>query len=377
MLPTKAALSKLLAVLYDAASDASPWSMFLEELAQKTQSSQAAILLHDLRHQHGGISLQWGIDSAAIQSYGDYFQARDHWLRKAAPLVHTGWSAISQEICSFEQLSRTEFYNDYLKPNSMAHAMWGVMEKSPSRMINVGLYRDLRGPFGTDDLELLRFVTPHIVRAFRLHLLVSELKAQAAGLQHAIDCLTTGLILLGERGRIVYTNHRADQLLAEGDGLKVAHGYLRAERSAEASALDHLISQAEATSNGKGFGSGGALNVSRRTKPPLQVWVSPLGNVSLDSITPTRVIVFVSDRSQASRPASNILSSLFRLTPAEIRVALLLSDGHTPKEISDLIGVSVNTLKTQIRSIYRKTGTSRQSELVRLLANFSVVIPRK
>src|SRR6266550_6336189 len=50
VLPTKAALSKLLAVLYDAAGDTSLWSVFLRELALATNSNQAGILLHDLNH---------------------------------------------------------------------------------------------------------------------------------------------------------------------------------------------------------------------------------------------------------------------------------------------------------------------------------------
>jgi DNA-binding CsgD family transcriptional regulator len=55
------------------------------------------------------------------------------------------------------------------------------------------------------------------------------------------------------------------------------------------------------------------------------------------------------------------------LTPAECRVAILLADGHSPATIAEMVGVSRNTLKTQMSSIYGKTGTSRQAQLVRLL----------
>jgi DNA-binding CsgD family transcriptional regulator len=68
-----------------------------------------------------------------------------------------------------------------------------------------------------------------------------------------------------------------------------------------------------------------------------------------------------------------IFSALFfRLTPAECRVALLLSDGLAPPAIADLIGVSTNKLKTQLSSIYRKTGTSRQGQLVRMLSQLAL-----
>jgi DNA-binding CsgD family transcriptional regulator len=66
------------------------------------------------------------------------------------------------------------------------------------------------------------------------------------------------------------------------------------------------------------------------------------------------------------------LRTLFRLTPAECRVALLLGEGHAPPAIAELIGVSTNTLKTQLASIYRKTGTSRQGQLVRMLSQLAI-----
>ncbi len=55
-----------------------------------------------------------------------------------------------------------------------------------------------------------------------------------------------------------------------------------------------------------------------------------------------------------------------------MEVALLLGDGHGPPVIASMIGVTANTLKTQLASIYRKTGTSRQAQLVRVLSQLSM-----
>jgi DNA-binding CsgD family transcriptional regulator len=378
VLPTKAELSRLLASLYEAAGNTSLWSAFLRELAGATQSKQSAILLHDLNRRDHGVSLQWGVEEPAARSYQEYFGAHDLWMQRAAPQVYEGWLATSDEICPFVELSRSEFYNDYLKANRIGpNAMWGVLEHSPSRIVNVGLYRDLRRPFGNKDVELLRFLAPHIIRAFRLHLQLSDLKARADNLQHAIDRVASGIVLVGEGGRILHTNQKAAQLLAENDGLKIVHGHLQAERASEKQELEHLVSQARATSKGMGLGPGGAIRISRRLRPALHVLISPVRNIALDPATPVHAIVFVSDPSQKVRPPAAILQALFGLTPAECRLALLLSDGHTPPQIADLIGVSANTLKTQLTSIYRKTGTSRQTQLVRLLGNLMAIEPPK
>jgi DNA-binding CsgD family transcriptional regulator len=92
-----------------------------------------------------------------------------------------------------------------------------------------------------------------------------------------------------------------------------------------------------------------------------------------------RAVAFVCDLAERVRPAQEILRTLFGFTPAECRVALLLGDGHAQREISQMLGVSSNTLKSHLASIYAKTNTSRQCQLVRLLmVKFSAlaVIPQ-
>lgn len=91
---------------------------------------------------------------------------------------------------------------------------------------------------------------------------------------------------------------------------------------------------------------------------------------------PLQAIVFLTDPCQGLGTTGDILRALYGLTPAESRVALLLGDGHAPPAITGLLGVSVNTLKTQLASIYRKTGTSRQSQLARLMAQLASTAPK-
>ena len=51
------------------------------------------------------------------------------------------------------------------------------------------------------------------------------------------------------------------------------------------------------------------------------------------------------------------------------RSTLMLSDGRAPREIAEKVGVTDNTVRSQIKSIFSKTGVRRQSDLVRLLLN--------
>lgn len=56
-----------------------------------------------------------------------------------------------------------------------------------------------------------------------------------------------------------------------------------------------------------------------------------------------------------------------RLTPTEAEVAGLLCDGRTLAQIARLRGVSVNTIKSQVRQIFRKLNVESRVALVRRL----------
>ncbi len=74
---------------------------------------------------------------------------------------------------------------------------------------------------------------------------------------------------------------------------------------------------------------------------------------------------------------SAVLTSLFGLSRKESLVAIRLAAGETLNEIADHEFVSPHTVRVHIRDILRKTGTHRQSELVRLLHLLpGVALPR-
>jgi DNA-binding NarL/FixJ family response regulator len=80
----------------------------------------------------------------------------------------------------------------------------------------------------------------------------------------------------------------------------------------------------------------------------------------------------ISDRAARARSVkvSGRRLGRYGLTAAETRLASMLMEGLALEQIATRLGVSRNTLRSQLRQIFRKTGTRRQAELVsRLLAN--------
>jgi len=70
---------------------------------------------------------------------------------------------------------------------------------------------------------------------------------------------------------------------------------------------------------------------------------------------------------QQSAPQPALLEALFDLTPTEAKVASLLVQGQSVVEIAKAQEVKQNSVRTQLKSVFAKTGVHRQAELVGLL----------
>jgi DNA-binding CsgD family transcriptional regulator len=79
------------------------------------------------------------------------------------------------------------------------------------------------------------------------------------------------------------------------------------------------------------------------------------------------VSLLVSDSESSVRIPPESLRVAFDVTPAEARVASLLIQGVDPSRIADTLQLSKHTVRNELKSMFQKTRTNRQSELVRLL----------
>jgi DNA-binding CsgD family transcriptional regulator/PAS domain-containing protein len=364
-------LTEILDVLYEAPVDPTRWQDFLKLTAQAVGGEAGALTLHDFTDVQSLVSRQWNIDPDALRRYEAHYSKLDVWFQSVRHAKD--WLGTSEHFVDFATLQKTEFYNDLVLPSGIPHAMFGMVERTPTRVANIGIYRGLRaGSFDQRDLEPIRFLSPHIKRAYRLHTQFAAARSENAGLHAALDSVTIGVILIGQDLRIVTMNRAAERLIAQNDGLLATRNGLRTSEAEESAHLQRLVTEASLTSAGKGFKSGGVMNVSRSDRPSLHLMVSPVRGIEVDWNKLVRAIVFATDPTERVRPMQETMQILFGLTPAECRLAALMTDGRSPTEIAQMLKLSRNTLKSQLASIYGKTATSRQSQLVRLLLQISV-----
>ncbi len=66
-------------------------------------------------------------------------------------------------------------------------------------------------------------------------------------------------------------------------------------------------------------------------------------------------------------PSAAVLAKTFRLTPSEAKLASIIARGAPPQIAAQELKISRETARNQLKSVFAKTDTHRQSELVALL----------
>jgi DNA-binding CsgD family transcriptional regulator len=67
---------------------------------------------------------------------------------------------------------------------------------------------------------------------------------------------------------------------------------------------------------------------------------------------------------RSGMPQMEFLKNRFNLTPAEARVVIRLITGESLRPCAKALGIKYETVRGQLKSIFQKTKTRRQAELV-------------
>jgi DNA-binding CsgD family transcriptional regulator len=182
-----------------------------------------------------------------------------------------------------------------------------------------------------------------------------------------LDALPQAIFGLDGTGLLLFANASADRLLACGDCLRCEGGRLATAMPAQQPQLDMLIAN---TLSGS---AGGAMRIGRLgDRLPCAARVSRIVVGETERFLQPAVLVVVSDPAAAAPIDEDALRTLYDLTPAEARTAAALLAGHSIHSAAQLLGVAGETLRSHLKSIFRKVGVSRQQDLIRILAELEM-----
>ena len=131
------------------------------------------------------------------------------------------------------------------------------------------------------------------------------------------------------RGCVLYLNRRAKTVLSQQRSLFIHRGKLMARNPGDTASLGALIEKATNTAVGRFPAGGGAMAIRREEGRPLHVLVSPISRDDPAFPQNTAAAVFLDDPELQPLIPEEVLRTLFRLSPAEARLALSIVDGQS------------------------------------------------
>ncbi|MDP1772447.1 MAG: helix-turn-helix transcriptional regulator [Methylobacter sp.] len=356
----------LIGKIYDAAVMPELWPVFLEQLSEAFNSKGTVIYLMDFanrsptcRSDEVSFIQSARTDPETIVSYERYYSKVNVWFENSSDLPE-GEFITTDRLFPARELVKTEWYNDWLKPQDYFHAMIGHLLKQDTLAVRLSMFRSKQQPFSADETALFARLVPHLRRSCMIHKKLSEVKRVQATDTELLNRLPVGLVLFDKCGQAVFVNHMAETL--DGFCLNAASRCL-AVNANETRALRQLIG------NAAELGQGNAMSLHRNnSNRPLSAIVVSLQNRPLPfSGSVPAVALFIYDPDLPLDLDDSLLTQCYGLSPTEARLATALLRGQTASNYAQSRGISSNTVKTQLKQVLAKTQTHRQSELIQLL----------
>jgi DNA-binding CsgD family transcriptional regulator len=356
--------------IYDAALAPDLWPAALQSVMDEAGAVGAGYSLFNKRTER----VEWLSQSGPLvgreADYFSHYHALDHYRPILEVLPAGRWLWIS-ECLPETVLRRDEWYNDYLLRAGIDEAVGVRLFESASHVVVFGVsHGNDRAPFTAAGTAALQELLEPLAKAARLHTELGSLGWEPAIALRALDQLAAAVIVADSDGRVIQANRAAERVLQRGDGLTVRDGKLGALHVFDSARFEASIAAAAAEQ--KTGAAIGRMRIRRHDgHPPYMLTVAPLG-ADLALYGRSLALIVFGDPDEKT-PSERELAEFFRLSPAESRLAVALLAGKKLVEIAGDFGVQITTLRTQLSSILRKTGVTRQVDLIRLLSNIPMI----
>jgi DNA-binding CsgD family transcriptional regulator len=368
--PSTESILDAVGTIYDAVLDESAWSVALRRVLSLVDGRSGSVSVINFAQGQVEFFQSFEEDPAWLAPYQEHYLAVNPY--RVAMMQRLEGSYLAHEIVPVEEAVKTEFYNDWQKPQGMYWAC-GLAARSPDgRLALLNLNRpEPWGTYGEDERRLLELLRPHFRRAALLGRHLWSAQGQHLAAQDVLAKLNLGVVLIGEDERVHMINPPAEELIASCRALRLAQGVLRATSAEEAGPLEDLVRRAVRTGKGQGLDPGGVILLHDPSAgEPLPVLVMPLRGAPRGfgvSGHYACAAVFLSLPGQAPPTTHEVLRALYGLTPAESALTLQLVSGQSVQEAAQFLRIRRATARNQLKAVFQKTGTHRQGELIRLV----------
>lgn len=315
------------------------------------------------------------IERAACDAYAAYYHQLDPWFNAIDPAWKPLRALPGTQIVSDAVVRKTGFYNDFIKKLDMRFVLSGFPSKTSRWMDIFSLFNGVnQDDFDRESVDRYQILLEHVGQALELQRSIGHLNGLSKGLATALEHASQATLLLGANGTVLHANSKAVNTLYRADGITVKEGRLEASLPDAVAALGKLLKSAFEDLNKRLAFRRRIASIPRPSgRRPFLVRVFPidqaldyveLADVSKD---PQLVMTITDPDASSLTLHQDDLQAAYGLTPAEASLAAALARGDTLSEVAARKNVAVDSARKQLQSVFEKTGTHRQADLVQRL----------
>lgn len=304
---------------------------------------------------------------SSIADLVDYYFKHGWHLRderaRGVPLLLRNDVLVDLDVTPADAMRRNPFYQECIE---YCGFKWfaGILIRAGDEHWCMSIQRTpAQGPLMDGDRIHLRHSSTSLSQAATIAQAVG--RARLAGVFDAIDYFGRPALAIDRYGSVVQTS--ASAMALAGEDLKLGYGELWVADPRARDWIRELIEQIRAArSNVEPLRT--PFVIRRRDRPDIVVSAIVLSAAVASPFVGGRAILLLDEIGRPHTPDVSALSEAFRLTTAESSLAAIVAGGAGIDEASNQLDRSRETVRSQLKSIYRKTEVRRLSELVALLA---------
>lgn len=351
----------VICALYEAVEDAARWVGLMDMLRRQLQVESVAAQL--LVESQDMLLPVWGTRDSHSERHG---KLHDSWANSPAnprfrrPLLPPGELEIQSDARCPDYSARDRVkLTDGLAHCGLGPAFWMSQQLDSEHRFTLIFHRvpDDTRDMGTHDEEMLAQMAPHIRQAGRLWMRLTAAEMQAELIGQANDAMMTAMVAVDRRLRVHWCNAQAHAMFAAGDALRLRDGTLAALNRVDQDGLAALVD---------GRADGGVIAVGGADRPAVHMRVRPVQFLpGSHALAPDLVLLTMSRPDDCVHYVPRDIAMLFGLTMTEACLAASLAAGGTVSDFAATRGIAEGTARLHLKRVLAKTGTGRQSELVR------------
>jgi DNA-binding CsgD family transcriptional regulator len=350
-------LPALLGSLFSSLLDDEPWAGFLDHLSRSASASWATLILTPRSADQPGMILTPGADPDVGRDYASRLFVGDPFTG-----LPEGKVMHFREFVSADVLSRNAPYREFLSQTSSDEVLGVDIADRNGMELRLRLTRGRdEPPFRHRDFVHLERLVPHLRIALRLFDRLAAGEAEQRIYAGAIAQMAVGIIILDRNGKVIRLNARASTILAERDGIQLRGDMVVLDDPELGRQLHARLLKPEETPLTlrleRPSGHGDLLLVVGDANAPGYVTAGG-GPAS---------VLFLNDPGSTPRVSPDAIRDLLGLTQSEATITAEMANGASLSDTAVRLGISPNTVRAHLRSIFAKTGVKRQSQLVQLV----------